>query len=125
MTGRIPPFFFLTKKMLLMKLGGGGSKGTSSMAPFSSRAATSTSIKGLFAPCDGVKKQTPGQAIGEEDCKEGVHNLRGFPHAGVLHPLDDWGFLPQSGVHQLAAQDERQAASARSVCPKDGFLEGL
>jgi hypothetical protein len=51
------------------KTGGGGTKGTSSMAPFSSRAATSVSMKGLFAPCDGVEKAAPEQESGGGDVK--------------------------------------------------------
>jgi hypothetical protein len=48
--GLIPPVFFRTKKTLEMYPGDGGSKGTSSIAPFSSRAATSWSMKILFFP---------------------------------------------------------------------------
>jgi hypothetical protein len=65
------PFFFWTRKMLLMKLGGGGSKETSSMAPFSSRAVTSASMKELFAPCEGVEKAAPWQESGGGDMKGG------------------------------------------------------
>jgi hypothetical protein len=71
MTGLILPFFFFTRNMLLMKLGGGGNRGTSLMAPFTSIASTSRSMKWLFVPCDGVKKPTPGQASGGGDVKGG------------------------------------------------------
>jgi hypothetical protein len=32
--------------------------------PLASRAVTSASMKGLFAPCEGVEKAAPGQESG-------------------------------------------------------------
>jgi hypothetical protein len=53
------------------------------MAPFLSRAATSASITGSFAPCNGVEKRAPGNARGGEDVKGGWYPSTAWKDEGT------------------------------------------